>query len=505
MPQRFGLYEDLTVQENLDLYADLHGVPHSARAARYQELLVMTGMAPFSERLAGKLSGGMKQKLGLACMLVHPPPLLLLDEPTVGVDPVSRRELWQIVDRFVQEEGTTVLVSTGYMDEAERCDQLFLLDEGKILNEGSPHSLSDPLRGMTFRVRGEGINRREIQNRLADCEEVADTVIQGEWVRVVTHDIAPNVCQSLFSAADQVMIEPVTPRIEDAFVTLLGAQRQASPSQSRPATVMENSSSPSPSSQRRDTDSPVIRVQHVKRRFGDFYAVKGISFEVERGEIFGLLGANGAGKTTMFRMLCGLLPASDGELDIVGVDVRRNPAKARERIGYMAQKFSLYGSLSVLENLRFFSSAYRLLGRHQQERIDWALEQFELREVANMNSADLPLGFKQRLSFACALMHKPEILFLDEPTSGVDPLARREFWRRTNALAAEGVTVLVTTHFMEEADNCDRVAIMVQGEILALGTPRSIKQQAETASRPEPTMEDAFIALVSTQQIEAPA
>jgi len=503
MPQRFGLYEDLTVQENLDLYADLHGVPHSVRPARYQELLDMTGMAPFSERLAGKLSGGMKQKLGLACVLVHPPELLLLDEPTVGVDPVSRRELWQIVDRFVQDEGTTVLVSTGYMDEAERCDKLFLLDEGKILSEGSPSSLSNPLRGMTFRVRGEGINRREILNRLEDCGKVADTVIQGEWVRVVTRDIAVNPCRELFSEAEQVMIEPVSPRIEDAFVTLLGAQRQANQSQPRHTARIEPSSARTPSSLSTDSNSPVIRVHNVKRRFGDFYAVKGISFDVQRGEIFGLLGANGAGKTTMFRMLCGLLPASEGELDIVGVDVRRNPAKARERIGYMSQKFSLYGSLSVLDNLQFFSSAYRLQGRHQQERLDWAMDQFELREVANMNSADLPLGFKQRLSFACALMHKPEILFLDEPTSGVDPLARREFWRRTNALAAEGVTVLVTTHFMEEADNCDRVAIMVQGEILALGTPRSIKQQAQTASKPEPTMEDAFIELISARQIEA--
>jgi len=408
----------------------------------------MTGMAPFSNRLAGKLSGGMKQKLGLACVLVHPPKLLLLDEPTVGVDPVSRRELWQIVDRFVQNEGTTVLVSTGYMDEAERCDKLFLFDEGKILSEGSPRSLSNPLRGMTFRVRGEGISRRKIQNRLEDCKEVADTVIQGEWVRVVTRDTAANPCRELFPESEQVTIEPVSPRIEDAFVTLLGAQHQTNQSQSRPTVRLKSASALSPSSQSHDTSSPVIRVQHVKRRFGDFYAVKGISFDVQRGEIFGLLGANGAGKTTMFRMLCGLLPASEGELDIVGVDVRRNPAKARERIGYMAQKFSLYGSLSVLDNLQFFSSAYRLQGQLQKERLDWALDQFELREVANRNSADLPLGFKQRLSFACALMHKPEILFLDEPTSGVDPLARREFWRRTNALAAQGVTVLVTTHFM---------------------------------------------------------
>ena len=240
----------------------------------------------------------------------------------------------------------------------------------------------------------------------------------------------------------------------------------------------------------------MIEVHDVERRFGDFYAVKNVSFDVKRGEVFGLLGANGAGKTTMFRMLCGLLPASGGTLQVVGVDVRKTAAAARARIGYMSQKFSLYGKLSVADNLRFFSNAYGLSSRRRRDRIDWATSEFDLGQVADDNSGELPLGYKQRLALACALMHEPEIIFLDEPTSGVDPLARREFWHRINRLAAQGVTIMVTTHFMEEAEYCDRMAIMLAGEILSLDTPREIRRQTRSKENPEPTMEDAFIRLI---------
>jgi ABC-2 type transport system ATP-binding protein len=247
-------------------------------------------------------------------------------------------------------------------------------------------------------------------------------------------------------------------------------------------------------------DGKVIVVRNVKRRFGDFYAVKGISFEVGHGEVFGLLGANGAGKSTTFRMLCGLLPASAGSLQVAGQDLRRAAAKARARIGYMAQHFSLYAGLSVRENLLFFSSAYGLQGKIRRDRVDWALHAFELGPFAESTSGDLPLGFKQRLSLAAALMHSPEILFLDEPTSGVDPLARREFWHRINALAEIGVTVLVTTHFLEEAEYCDRLVIMSQGEILAEGTPEEMKAAIRSPGRPDPTMEEVFIELIETRE-----
>lgn len=497
MPQRFGLYDDLTVQENLDLYADLQGVPKALRPDRYQEMMRMTGLAPFSGRLAGRLSGGMKQKLGLACTLVHPPQLLLLDEPTVGVDPVSRRELWEIIDRFVREEGTTVLLSTAYLDEAQRCNEVIILHEGELLGQGLPQTFSDPLAGRTYTVRVPGMKNRSVQEKLSGTSGIGDATIQGDAVRLVLETKATPEAKTLLPEVDGAVLQPVPPRFEDGFITMLRERLQRG---SRPLMAAE----PAAFDMGYDKKSEglMIEVRDVQRRFGDFYAVKGVTFDVQRGEVFGLLGANGAGKTTTFRMLCGLLPASAGSLHVAGVNVRRTAAAARRRIGYMSQKFSLYGNLSVRQNLHFFSSAYGLKGRRRAERIQWATEQFDLSLVAGATSGTLPLGYKQRLALACALMHEPEILFLDEPTSGVDPLARREFWHRISALAAQNVTVLVTTHFMEEAEYCDRIAIMVDGEILALATPMRIKQRARTEDNPEPTMEDAFIHIIQSHEPE---
>jgi drug efflux transport system ATP-binding protein len=503
MPQRFGLYEDLSVRENLDLYADLQGVPPEARAARYEELMRMTGLARFMARLAGRLSGGMKQKLGLACTLVRPPELLLLDEPTVGVDPVSRRELWQIVYRLVQQDGMTVLLSTAYLDEAERCHEVILMHEGEVLGHGPPKQFSDQSRGRTYMLTAPGERKRVVQEKLAGAASVVDALIQGERVRLVMVDeTTPEAAKLLPEVAD-VSIQPVPPRLEDSFVAML-KQRHKSGRDARPRVPTDQQAGPASFSSG-NGHGPVIEIKDVKRRFGDFYAVKGVTFEVKRGEVFGLLGANGAGKSTTFRMLCGLLPATEGSLRVAGLDLRHAAAAARARIGYMSQKFSLYGNLTVCENLRFFSSAYGLAGQRQQQRLEWALEQFELGPMTDTVSLDLPLGYKQRLAMACALMHEPEILFLDEPTSGVDPLARREFWSRINALAEQHVTIMVTTHFMEEAEYCDRLAIMADGEILALGTPEEVKQRQRSAAHPDPTMEDAFIALIEGQgkQMEA--
>ncbi|MGA7800244.1 MAG: ATP-binding cassette domain-containing protein [Gammaproteobacteria bacterium] len=490
MPQRFGLYEDLTVQENLDLYADLQGVPKAARAERYGELMAMTGLEPFTARLAGRLSGGMKQKLGLACTLVRPPRLLLLDEPTVGVDPVSRRELWAIVYRLVQQEGMTVVLSTAYLDEAERCHAVLMLHDGELLGQGPPGDFSAQLTGRTYVVSADALSKRALQQRLAQAPGVTDAIIQGDVVRIVTREGASATPQTLLPGADDITVRAVPPRFEDSFVTLLGTRQREAGTASAAFTVAEHGGAAA------DNTAPVIQVQHLSRRFGDFYAVKGVDFSVNRGEIFGLLGANGAGKSTTFRMLCGLLPASEGSLTVAGVDLRTAAAAARGRIGYMSQKFSLYGNLSVGQNLEFFSRAYGLSRAQRTGRIAWALEQFELGALADAMSSNLSLGYKQRLAMACALMHEPDILFLDEPTSGVDPLARREFWHRINALAQAHVTVLVTTHFMEEAEYCDRVTIMAAGEILALGTPSDIKVGARTAEHPNPTMEDAFIRLI---------
>ena len=507
MPQHFGLYEDLTVEENLNLYADLQGVPRAARKERYAQLLHMTGLGPFTSRMAGRLSGGMKQKLGLACTLVQPPELLLLDEPTVGVDPVSRRELWEIIGHLTREAHTTVLFSTAYLDEAERCDAVLLIHEGRLLGSGPPGSFTAEMAGRSFYATS-GLGRRRLQARLATVPGVIDAVIQGSHVRVVTADAKSPDPTSLIAEAPDLALTPTPPRFEDSFVARLRTRPE--PPQSGEATAPTASPPQSPRRQQTGSEDAVpveavITVQHLTRRFGDFIAVNDVTFSVARGEIFGLLGANGAGKSTTFRMLCGLLPPSAGELRVSGFDLRTAAAPARGRIGYMAQKFSLYADLSVRQNLRFFSSAYRLEGARQSERIDWAVGEFGLSPMLESAARDLPLGFKQRLALACALMHEPDILFLDEPTSGVDPLARREFWRRINALAESGVTVLVTTHFMEEAEYCDRLVIMAQGQVLTEGTPEAIKGAAHRPDRPDPTMEDAFISVIEAASAKAAA
>ncbi len=484
MPQKFGLYEDLTVQENVDLYADLHGVTAEERRQVYPQLMDMTALGPFTKRLAGRLSGGMKQKLGLACTLVRAPDLLLLDEPTVGVDPLSRRELWEIILHLVNDRGLTVLISTSYLDEAERCKHAIVMHEGTVLAKGPPSTITAAAAGRAYLATPPaGQPARLLQARLLDDPNVTDAVPQGGHVRLVKAD------GGVLAGVD---VTAVKPRFEDGFMVLLHkaaqAGKAASLSLGRPT--------------KRHTDDTVVEVSDLVRRFGTFTAVDTISFAVKTGEIFGLLGPNGAGKTTTFRMLCGLLPATSGTLRVAGVDLRTARASARQRIGYVAQKFSLYGLLSVTQNLEFFAGAYGLSGRRRKERIDWAMEQFDLRPLARLPSGQLPGGYKQRLAMAAALIHEPEILFLDEPTSGADPLARREFWRRITALAEEGVTVIVTTHFMEEAEYCDRVVILDAGQVLARGTPAEIRARAPETEGHDATMEDAFIAIVEEARRE---
>jgi len=495
MPQRFGLYEDLSVLENLNLYADLHGMDRLERQQRFDELMRMTGLAKFTERLAGRLSGGMKQKLGLACTLVNRPRLLLLDEASVGVDPVSRRELWHIIETLVRDFAATVLLSTAYMDEAERCDHVILLDQGRILRQGSPAEFHALTAGRGFILSSPVLSNRIVQQRAGTLPGAIDAVVQGEAVRILLRPEAKPDWQACFSETDRLHSQAASPRLEDAFIMLLLQQRP--PEKAPPPICVTALDNATPTC---SADQPaIIEVDAVDRWFGEFQAVKKLSFRVCQGEIFGLLGANGAGKTTTFRMLCGLLPASNGKLSVAGVDLRRAAAKARSRLGYMSQKFSLYGQLSVRQNLEFFSHAYGLRNRQRRQRIAWALEQFDLQAFADVNSTDLALGYKQRLALACALMHEPAILFLDEPTSGIDPLARREFWTRINQLAGEGVTILVTTHFMEEAEYCDRLLIMREGDILAAGTPAEIKRLGIAADQaPADNMEEAFIRLVET-------
>ena len=508
MPQRFGLYEDLTVTENLDLYSDLYGLPLRERPSRYAELMRFTGLDPFRARLAGRLSGGMKQKLGLACTLVHPPELLLLDEPSVGVDPVSRRELWQIVRRLTAG-GMTVVWSTAYQDEAEQCDEVIVLHDGQKLANGRPGDLIEPFMDRAYSLPVPPADRSRAARRAKSLASVLDAVVQGGNVRVLLRKgaSAPDP-QAILPGVQQLPKEltPIAARFEDVFVTLLKEHEGiASASNSEAGSESQaESQSGTRSPAATAGESPVIEIRDLTRVFGDFRAVDRMTFSVGRGEIFGLLGPNGAGKSTTFRMLCGLLPASNGEAHVLGIDLRRSAPSVRARIGYMSQKFALYGTLSPEQNMTFFAGAYGLSAARSQSRIDWALDSFGLRELAGRTSEQLPLGYKQRLALATALLHEPEILFLDEPTSGVDPLTRREFWDRISRLADSGVTVLVTTHFLDEAEYCDRIGIIYRGRLIALDSPDDLKETYRHPDRPDPTLDDTFVALIEQYEQDHP-
>ena len=483
MPQRFGLYEDLSVIENLRLYARLRDIGEEGMDDTFERLLHFTRLEPFKARLAGRLSGGMKQKLGLACALMARPDVLLLDEPSVGVDPVSRQELWAMV-QALKAEGMAIVWSTSYLDEAERCDSVLLLNGGKLEYAGPPQDLTSRLKGRSFSIRGVTEGRRRMLAEALALPEVCDGVIQGESIRAVLRDGAGRSGLDALAGDHGGNIVAVAPRFEDAFIDLLGGGPGG-------RSVIAEKMAPV------ETDIDIaVSCRHLTKRFGAFTATDDVSFEVGKGEIFGLLGPNGAGKSTTFKMLCGLLKPTSGEAHVVGYDLRNAPSEAKLQLGYMAQKFSLYGLLSVRQNLEFFSGVYGLRNTLRRERIDEMIETFELQRYLRTSPDQLPLGFKQRLALACSLMHRPPVLFLDEPTSGVDPITRREFWTHINALVRRGVTVLVTTHFMDEAEYCDRVALMYQAQLIALDTPDRLKASAATDEHPEPTMEDAFIALI---------
>lgn len=496
MPQRFGLYEDLTVRENMDLYAELRSVPREERSARYAELLAFTGLGPFTGRLAGRLSGGMKQKLGLACTLLSRPPVLLLDEPGVGVDPLARRELWRMVRELLTPD-RIVVWSTAYLDEAEACDTVLLLNEGRLLYDGTPKDLAKRVEGRVFLLGGAGGRRRKLIAPLMERKGTLDAVIQGSSVRVLTSDDGTELRGGLdaLSREAEVFVEveaepssrlalrPTPPRFEDAFMQLLGGARRGS------GAVAEFFGE-------KGTGGVSVEARHLTKRFGSFTAVDDVSFSIGRGEIFGLLGPNGAGKSTTFKMMCGLLTPTEGGCAVSGLDFRTALGAARAKLGYMAQKFSLYGDLTVLQNLRFFSGIYGLRGGAAVERV---VETFDLGPYLSSRAGSLPLGFKQRLAMGCAVMHGPDVLFLDEPTSGVDPVTRREFWTCINSFALKGVTVMVTTHFMDEAEYCDRIALVYRGRTIASGPPDALKASVRTDERPDPTLEEAFIALIERQ------
>ncbi|BBC72189.1 multidrug ABC transporter ATP-binding protein [Altererythrobacter sp. B11] len=490
MPQRFGLYEDLTVRENLDLYAELRALPKEEHEETFKRLLDFTDLARFQDRLAGNLSGGMKQKLGLACTLVRTPRLMLLDEPGVGVDPISRRELWAMVQDLTQQD-IAILWSTAYLDEAEKCDKVYLLNEGKLLFEGAPGELTGRVEGRIIQVTGFEGRRRDFLRRVLDRDDIIDGSIHGRSVRLLAADDRPLPAAGDFEAGPDTQASRLPARFEDGFIEILGGgPGGSSPLAEHYRTIP-------------DEGRPAIEANGLTKRFGSFTAARDMRFAIPQGQIYGLLGPNGAGKSTTFKMLCGLLSPTDGTGSVAGNDLRKSAAEARGSLGYMAQKFSLYGELSVAQNLDFFAGAYNLSRADARRAKQAMIEIFALGDRLDQNAAALPLGFKQRLALACAVMHEPPVLFLDEPTSGVDPVTRREFWTHINGLVEKGVTVLVTTHFMDEAEYCDGVSLIYRGEQIATGTPDELKEHAaEISGKADPTMEDAFIALIEASEQE---
>jgi len=488
MPQRFGLYEDLSVIQNLTLYAEMRRLAPEERDESFARLLAFTDLERFRDRLAGNLSGGMKQKLGLACALIKTPRLLLLDEPGVGVDPVSRRELWAMVTNLIHD-GIAVLWSTAYLDEAEKCDSVFLLNDGRLIYSGPPANLSESVAGRVFRVTQFEDRRRRLLTRMLDSDGIIDGTIQGRALRLLTAAGKGSDAVTVLHPGAQAKVEPLPPRFEDGFIDRMGGGPKGSSELAARYPVIEHEG------------SHAIEAKGLTKRFGDFTAADDIRFAVKPGTIFGLLGPNGAGKSTTFKMLCGLLTPSGGNGSVAGYDLRHARADARASLGYMAQKFSLYGDLSVKQNLDFFAGAYGLDRARANEAIANTVDIFELGDRLAVNAGTLPLGFKQRLALACAVLHQPPVLFLDEPTSGVDPVMRREFWMHINGLVEKGVTVLVTTHFMEEAEYCDEVTLVYRARQIASGTPDALKlQAAELTGLSDPTMEDAFIALIEENE-----
>ncbi len=477
MPQKFGLYEDLTVYENLKLYSDLQNIENSN--SRIDELLTFTSLKKFQDRLAGKLSGGMKQKLGLACALIKKPKLLLLDEPGVGVDPISRIELWEIVQKLLEDD-IAVIWSTSYLDEAQNCDEVILLNEGNCLYQGTPQNLKENMKDRVFLISGIFLQKRETLTKILEQDEILDAVLVGSKIRINLKKNTTLSKEFIYKLGENVKIEAIEPIFEDCFVDILNIKTKAH------SQLVENMKNIEKSSLK------LIEAKSLTKKFGNFIATDNIDFEIGNGETFGFLGPNGAGKSTTFKMLCGLLTPTFGTAKVLGEDLYKSNSNIKNSIGYMAQKFSLYGNLKIKDNLDFFSGIYGLKNKKREEKIEEMIEIFDFKNYLHLNANSLPLGIKQRLSLACSVMHEPKVLFLDEPTSGVDPITRKEFWTHINGMVKKGVSIMVTTHFMDEAEYCDKIMLIYKGKNIASGTPDELKALVG----PNASMQDAFITLV---------
>lgn len=507
MPQKFGLYERLSVEENFELFAQLRGVGKPAAKKRFEELMTLTGLAGFEKRLAGHLSGGMKQKLGLACALAAEPRLLILDEPTVGVDPLSRRELFRIIRRM-KDAGVTTILSTAYLDEAAKADRVLVLEHGRLIADVTPAEWTAGVAGRTFRLSAA----KTVDAAAASVPSVPpvppmpavplvravdpstpwlDACPRGDGLDLLAADGGLPEISGLPGLNFHGRLSPRAPTLEDAYAAATLAHAPGSHvgvHETAPTSPVRTLGLAAPTSAASADD--VVVARGISRLFGDFVAVEDTTFTVKRGEIFGLLGPNGAGKTTTFRMLCGLLAPTKGSVTVAGADLRTSKASARARVGYVAQKFSLYERLTVRETLRYFGESYGLSGAVLRARIGELLDG-PLGPYADWRTDVLPLGAKRELAMAAALVHRPAVLFADEATSGADLASRRAFWRRIRALADAGTTTVVTTHFMEEAEYCDRFLIQDAGRVLVIGTPAEVRRSVSAD-----TVEEAFIRII---------
>ncbi|HNA27383.1 MAG: ABC transporter ATP-binding protein [Nitrospira sp.] len=476
LPQGLGLnlYPELSVEENIDFFARLRLVSEADLRERKARLLAITRLERFRTRLMKQLSGGMKQKLGLICTLIHEPELAILDEPTTGVDPVSRRDFWAILTEWQVVKGMTALVSTAYMDEAARFHRLSFLSHGQVLASGTPSDVRALVPGLVVTV--EATPQLDAMVRLKRRYPQVESM--GASLHVFTPEREPDAAAAgIRDALDSL---PVTqlhtdePELEDVVVALLLKEQDAQ------AGASAASGHAAHSWNRQPFDGLAVQAKELIRDFDSFRAVDRVSFDMKQGEIFGLLGANGAGKTTVIKMLTGILPPTGGEGRVAGADMRTASGAIKERIGYMSQAFSLYLDLTVIENIRLFAGIYGLARRQAQQRMAWIVDMAGLGGYEHDRTGRLPMGVRQRLALGCALVHSPRVLFLDEPTSGVDPIGRRRFWEILSRLAREeGVAILITTHYLSEAEHCDRLALMYAGRIVAEGTPAELKTQVE--------------------------
>ncbi|HEY9623775.1 MAG TPA: ATP-binding cassette domain-containing protein [Crinalium sp.] len=505
LTQQFSLYLDLSIDENLRYSAGLREVPRDRFIERRDRYLPLMGLENFGQRLAGQLSGGMKQKLALCCALISQPEILLLDEPTTGVDPVSRREFWDVL-ASLSSQGVTIVVATPYLDEAERCNRIALMYEGQLQQTGTLRQLRSALGLHRLEVRTDrleateqvlldAIQTTENQGDIRDVQSFGDRLdVLVQSLDAGESDVRTILARHQLTLQD---IQHAEATLENVFVTRLrqqgadppfipfpsggvggrevGKQRDGGGWEDRgdggDREVSRNGSTP------RTPHPTAIKTQHLRKVFGDFTAVKDVTLDVRYGEIYGLLGANGAGKTTTIKMLCGLLEPSGGEISLAGKTRDLRDPSLRQRIGYMSQKFTLYDDLTVVQNLEFYCGVYGVPRHQRRERIDWVLAICGLAGQETMMTGRLPGGWKQRVSFGASVMHEPKILFLDEPTSGVDPLARRQFWRLIEDFARRGTAILVTTHYLEEAEHCNYLGFLVAGEVVAQGSPTQIKAQ----------------------------